>query len=194
MRLLAWDGIVAGLAAWECNSPLWRLVDREGPCLALLGNTVEDHEHGKVLLFGDADWTDYAIEAEMRVTKGRMPNPLTTWFGYALRAQDPYNYECFFLKPHTSGPAGVAYVAVAHGLQPVWTEGYARQQFGVATVPFDVWTHVRAEVQGRQARIFVEGKEAMQKTLTYYLQRGRPGLYVGTLTDVLFRNVNVDTI
>ena len=32
----------------------------------------------------------------------------------------------------------------------------------------------------------------MTKTLTYYLWKGRPALYVGTVTDALFRRIKVE--
>lgn len=181
------------LKTMTCNSPLWRLADLDGPCLAVLDNTILDHEGGKVILFGDARWTDLVVEAEMRCLKGRMPeNPLRAWFGFALRAQDVYNYELFWLMPQHSGKVGaVAYVPVAHGVVPWWTEAYTAQAHGKADVPMDRWVQVRAEVRGRTARLFVAGELALEKTLTYYLDRGRVGLYVGTCTDAAFRNIRV---
>ena len=183
------------LARCESNSPLWQLSQDDGqPCIALLDNTDEDHDRGKTLLFGDPDWTDYALELETKVVKGRMPNPLTAWWGFGLRAQDPYNLECFFFRPPASGTAGLAYVPIAHGLQPVWTEAYRTQQFGPAVVPFGEWIHVRAEVRAREAKIWVGGQHVMTRTLTYYIRKGRPALYVGTLTDALFRHIKVESL
>jgi hypothetical protein len=194
MRLLVWDELLAGFAATESNSPLWQLADRDGPCIALFGNTVEDHERGKLLLFGDPTWSDYALDAEIRIVRGHLANPRQTYPGIVVRARDPYNAECFFFRPHAAGRVGAAYVPVAHGLQPVWTDAYHEQTFCDCVVPFDDWFHVRVEVRGREARLLVDGAEAMRRTLTYYLWSGRPGLYVGTGTDALFRNVNVDAL
>lgn len=149
-----------------------------------------------MVLFGSPDWTDYTLQADMRVIRARRPdNPLRAWFGPVLRAQDPHNYEMFWLMPQHSGKVGaVAYVPVAHGVVPWWTEAYSSQKHGKATVPFDEWVHVRAEVRGREAALWVNGEEALRKTLTYYLHRGRAGLYVGTTTDALFRNIIVDAL
>ena len=183
------------LAVSEANSPLWRLAEADGePCVALLDNTSEDHDRGKTLVFGDSEWTDYSLQLETKVVKGRMPNPLVAWWGFGLRAQDPYNMECFFFRPPASGTAGLAYVPIAHGLQPVWTEAYRTQQFGPAVVPFGEWIQVRAEVRGREAQVWVGGQHVMTKTLTYYLWKGRPALYVGTLTDALFRRIKVESL
>lgn len=112
-----WNPTLDGLGPFTFNSPLWRLTDLEGPCLALLNNTVIDEEGGKVALFGEAGWTDISVEVEVRFLKGRMPdNPLRGWFGLALRAQDINNYELFWLMPQHSGEIGaVAYVPVAMG-------------------------------------------------------------------------------
>lgn len=184
------------LKTMSCNSPLWRLTDIDGPCLAVLNNTVMDEDGGKVLLFGDPDWTDVAVEAEMRFLKGRMPdNPLRAWFGFALRAQNVDNFELFWLMPQHSGKVGaVAYVPVAHGVIPWWTEAYGAQAHGKADVPNDRWISVRAEVKGREARIYVDGGLALEKTLSYYLHRGRVGLYVGTCTDAAFRRLRVRSL
>jgi hypothetical protein len=186
---------VPDLARCESNSPLWRLMEDDGePCIGLVGNTFEDHERGKTLVFGDPEWSDYALELETKVVTARMPNPLTAWWGLGLRALDPYNMECFFFRPPASGSAGLAYVPIAHGLQPVWTESYRTQQFGPAVVPFGEWMQVRAEVRGREAQVWVGGQLVMSKTLTYYLWKGRPALYVGTVTDALFRRIRVEAI
>jgi hypothetical protein len=211
MRLLGWNDILDGFARWESNTPLWQIVDgpvdatdegaagtadaqQDRRCIALLGNTAEDHEHGKALLFGDPDWSDYALNAEVRVVRGYLSNPRQTYPGIALRARDVYNYEHFFFRPHNTTGHGAAYVPVAHGLQPVWTEAYHAQEFGRCAIPFDTWFRVRAEVRGREAVLYVDGREAMRRTLTYYLWRGRPGLHVGTCTDALYRNVTVEAL
>ena len=191
----ATEGGLPSLAVSESNSPLWRVMEDAGePCIGLVDNTYEDHDRGKTLVFGDPEWTDYALQLETKVIKGRMPNPLTAWWGFGLRAQDPYNMECFFFRPPASGTAGLAYVPIAHGLQPVWTEAYRTQEFGPAVVPFGEWMQVRAEVRGREAQVWVEGQHVMTKTLTYYLWKGRPALYVGTVTDALFRRISVEPL
>jgi hypothetical protein len=193
-QLLTWQGVLDGFAGWERSSPIWRVVDDGGPCVAAVGNTVEDHEHGQVLLLGDPKWTDYALDAEIRVSRGYLPNPRQTYPGVVVRARDVDNAECFFFRPHAEGLVGAAYVPIAHGLQPVWTQAYHDQPFGRCTVPFGEWFRVRAEVRGREARLLVNGDEAMTRTLTYYLWDGRPGLYVGTCTDALFRDVSVTAL
>lgn len=76
-------------------------------------------------------------------------------------------YERYFLKPHTSGSAGVAYVPVAKGIQSVWTEGYQRQRSDVTVALLNPWIHMRSEVGGRKARIIVDGAEATRKPLNY---------------------------
>ncbi|MDA8216001.1 MAG: hypothetical protein M0Z94_00105 [Dehalococcoidales bacterium] len=188
-----WDPVSDGLAPFICNSPLWRLADIEGPCLALLDNTALDEDGGKVALVGVADWTDVSIEAQMRFLKGRGPDdPRRGWFGFALRAMDVHNYELFWLMPQHTGEVGaVAYVPVAHGIVPWWTEGYSKQTFGRAVIPANEWFSVRAEVVGRTARLTVNGEPALERTLSYYLNRGKVGFYVGTLTDTAFRRVRV---
>ncbi len=208
MLLLNWKDVLDGFPRWESNTPLWQIVDapddpgaggatgagQDNRCIALLGNTEEDHEHGKVLLFGEPDWSDYALNAEIRVVRGHLPNPRQTYPGIALRARDVYNFENFFFRPHNTTGHGAALIPIAHGLQPVWTQSYHTQEFGRCTVSFDAWFSVRAEVRGREAVLYVDGREAMRRTLTYYVWSGRPGLDVGTCTDALYRNVTVEAL
>lgn len=195
--LFAWDPVRDGHQPFTFSTSLWRLLHLDGPCLAVTGNDdIRDQTWGHVALFGDPAWTDVAVEAEMRFLKGRMPeNPLRGWFGFALRAQDVHNYELFWLMPQHSGKIGaVAYVPVAHGVVPWWTEAYRCQAHGRAEVPADAWIRVRAEVRGRVARLYVGGALALEKELTYYLSAGRAGLYVGTGTDAAFRGVRVEAL
>jgi hypothetical protein len=99
------EGGLPSLAVSEANSPLWRVVQHEAEaCIGLLDNTSDDHERGTTLVFGDPEWTDYSLKLETKVIKGRMPNPLVAWWGFGLRAQDPYNMECFFFQPASCAP------------------------------------------------------------------------------------------
>jgi len=180
-----------GLAAVEVNSAQWRLHAIDGQaCLAVVGNTREEHIHGKAALlhppFGDG-----ALEAELRFLESRNEAPDQGWFGVILRARDTENYEMFWFMPHRGPTGSVAYVPVAHGMVPWWTEAYATQRKGDFHVPKDRWFGVRAEVAGKLARIYADGGLVLEKTLTYYLGPGRAGFYVGTLTDAAFRNARV---
>jgi len=77
----------------------------------------------------------------------------------------------------------VAYVPVAHGIVPWWSEGYETQEKGTVPIPRDNWFKARADVQKGRFSIYVNDQFVFEKRLTYYLESGRPGFFVGTATD-----------
>lgn len=176
------------LSRVQTNSELWRLHHLDGePCLAIVGNTVDDQVGGKVALFFEP-MKNCVLEAEFRFLGHHMEGAKAGWFGVVLRAQDGSNYELFWFMPEAEEKT-VAYVPVAHGVVPWWTEAYALQTKGQVPIPSDRWFRVRAEVTEDKASIYVEGQLALEKRLTYYLSTGRAGVYVGTLTDAAFRHI-----
>ena len=88
----------------------------------------------------------------------------------------------------------VAYVPVAHGIVPWWTEAYSKQEKGDVFIPQDDWFSARVEVIGDEFAIFVNDHFVFEKKLAYYLKYGRPGLFVGTATDVAFRRIRIEDI
>ena len=80
---------------------------------------------------------------------------------------------------------------VAHGIVPWWSEGYETQEKGTVPIPRDNWFKARADVQKGRFSIYVNDQFVFEKRLTYYLESGRPGFFVGTATDAKFRRVQV---
>lgn len=176
----------------ETNSALWRAGEREGePVLQVVGNTAEDHVGGKVALLGRPR-RNYTMRVEMRFLGHHLEQP-AGWFGFVMRAQDTLNYEIVWFMPMAEKNTA-AYVPVAHGVVPWWTEAYATQQKGAPPIPTDAWFGARVDVVGDAFTLFVGGEEVFRKKLTYYLEEGRPGLYVGTATDAAFRRVVIEDL
>lgn len=121
----------------ELNSPLWQISELEGEqVLQVTGNmsTTEktgmaaylDEDHvGRVALIGDIKG-NYRMQAEMRFL--RYYRDRGGWFGFAIRAKDSQNYELVWFMPNAEPGRTAAYVAVAHGIVPWWTEAYANQK------------------------------------------------------------------
>jgi hypothetical protein len=122
----------------ETNSPLWQICDIDNePVLQVIGNTPtteksgtaayldEDHV-GKVALIGEAR-NNYRMQAEMRFLQFHRAPQKGGWFGFAIRARDALNYEIVWFMPNAETGNSVAYVPVAHGIVPWWTEAYANQ-------------------------------------------------------------------
>ncbi|UCB43386.1 MAG: hypothetical protein JSV77_01695 [Dehalococcoidales bacterium] len=191
--------------ALETNSPLWQISDLEnGPVLQVLGNTPttkktgteayldEDHV-GKVALIGETRH-NYRMQAEMRFLKYHRSPQNGGWFGFAIRAQDVLNYEIVWFMPNAETGNTVAYVPVAHGVVPWWTEAYASQKKGDPHIPINSWFQACVDVVDDEFTVYVENQPVFTKKITYYLKEGCPGFFVGTATDAAFRRIVIEDL
>jgi hypothetical protein len=181
-------------ATLETNSPLWQIGEPDGePILQIIGNEQEDDIGGKVALVGDFK-RNYTMRAEMRFLGHHLPQERAGWFGFVMRAQDVQNYELVWFMPNAEGGNTAAYLAVARGVVPWWTEAYATQQKGGPRIPPKAWFRARVDVVDDEFTLYLEDQPVFTKKLTYYLKEGRPGFYVGTATDAAFRRVVIEDL
>ena len=189
----------------ETNSPLWQISDLENePVLQVTGNMattdqtgtaaylVEEHL-GKVALIGEVKH-NYRMRSEMRFLGHHHPRASAGWFGFAIRAQDFLDYEIVWFMPNAETGSTVAYVPVAHGIVPWWTEAYTNQKKGNPHIPTDSWFRTCVDVSGDEFAVYVDTQFVFTKKITYYLSRGRPGLFVGTATDAAFRRIVIEDL
>lgn len=187
----------------EMNSPLWEVSQMDGEPVIQLTNNVpttvkigtaayydEDHA-GKVALIGESR-RNYRMQTEMRFLKSYREN--AGWFGFAIRAQDNLNYEIVWFMPKAEAGVSAAYVPVAHGIVPWWTEAYAKQEKGNPHIPVDEWFKASVDVIGDEFTVYVEDKPVFTKKITYYFGEGRPGFFVGTVTDAAFRRIRIEDL
>ena len=190
----------------EKNSDLFKIENtKDGQILTLKNNQfnqnldpitgkITDYVHGKVILFGDVKH-DYSMIVDMKFIETHIDLQGAGWFGFAIRAQDVNNYEIVWFMPGGAEKNNtVAHVPVAHGLVPWWSEAYATQKKGDVLIPKNDWFTARVDVKGDEFFIYVNDQFIFRKKLTYYLKYGRPGLYVGTATDVAFRRIKIKEI
>ncbi len=154
------------------------------------GKPVDDVK-GKVILLGPVQ-NDYSMEADMKFLGHHLEMEAAGWFGFVIRAQDCDNYEVIWFMPGAEGESSVAYVPVAHGIVPWWTEAYSTQKKGNIPVPKNKWFRSRIDVTGDELSVYVGDNFIFKKKLTYYLKEGRPGFFVGTATDVVFRRIKIE--
>lgn len=187
-------GLRLKLDEWnlEASSNLWS-VDESGdePVLQVTGHVEVEHIRDSQVALIDFAASDYSIEAEMSFIRNHLSDPDAGWFGFALRAQDFMNYEVVWFIPGAPRGFTVAYVPVAHGIVPWYTEAYETQKKGTVPLPRNDWFKARAHVKGDSFSIYVNDEFVFEKKLTYYLETGRPGFFVGTATDAKFRRVSV---
>ena len=128
------------------DSARWELVDAE----------ITEHA-GRQSLMGaaileDVEFENGVVEVDVWVTGGR------SYPGILFRLQSEENYERFYIRPHRAGlyPDALQYTPVVNriaGWQLYHGEGYTAG----AALPADEWIHLRLEVSGRQASVFVNG-------------------------------------
>ncbi len=117
----------------------------------------------------DAVFEDGVIEVDLAVTGAR------SYPGVLFRMETPRDFERVYLRPHRAGPSGypdaVQYLPGFNGVDgwqlyngPGFTAG--------ATIPAGQWVHLRIEVRGTQARVFL-GDSAEPVLKIHELKRGR---------------------
>jgi len=100
----------------------------------------------------DVTFTNGVIEVDVAMRGATRSYP-----GVLFRVQSDTELERVYLRPHRAPlyADAVQYVAAFHGVDS-WQlyngPGYSAQ----ATIPTDRWVHLRIEVQGSQARVFID--------------------------------------
>jgi hypothetical protein len=115
----------------------------------------------------DAEFKDGVIEVDVAVTGAR------SYPGVLFRMQTGQDYERVYIRPHRPGtlyPDTLQYVPAWHGIDG-W-QLYSGDGFNAgATIPTGEWFHLRLEVRGTQARLFI-GNDAEPALRIHRLQRG----------------------
>lgn len=177
----------------ETNSELWQVKEFQGEqVIQIVNNTDQDGIRGKAALIGGVR-RNYSMEAELKFLGHHFKFEEAGWFGLVIRAQDTENYELVWFMPNSKSETA-AYLAVAHGVVPWWTEAYETQKKVRPYIPDDTWFRVRVDVIDDEMTLYVEDKPVFTKKLTFYLSKGRPGLYVGTATDAVFRRIVISDL
>ena len=135
---------------------------------------------GRTCLMGTAhlegvEFQNGVIEVDIAVDGRR------TYVGVDFRIQSQRDYEQFYLRPHRASlyPDALQYTPVFNGIS-CWQlyngEGYTAG----ADLPENVWIHVRLEVKGDQARVFLGDDEKpalVISRLMHGVSSGTVGLY-----------------
>jgi hypothetical protein len=151
-----------------------------------------DARGSKVLLF-NKEYQDFAFSVDMKLLQCHLPGFQNGgWLGLALRAQDLENYELVWFTPDAAQDfLTAAYIPVAHGICPWWTEAYEQQKKAKAQISIRDWFRVSAIVHGRTMQVYINEQFMFEKKLSYYLVSGKAGMFVGTATDAAFRNPSI---
>jgi sugar lactone lactonase YvrE len=102
----------------------------------------------------DVEFENGVIEVDVAVTGAR------SYPGLIFRMQSPLNYERFYIRPHRAPyyPDALQYTHVVNGVaswQLCQGEGFT----ALAEIPENKWIHLKMEISGNQARIYLEDME-----------------------------------
>jgi hypothetical protein len=83
--------------------------------------------------------------------------PATTFLGIAFRAASPRFSEVILLRPRQSGTyEAVQYAPAFNNVAAAWQIYHGSGSNAVASIPRERWVHVRIELDGPTARVFVD--------------------------------------
>jgi len=125
-----------------------------------MDNAVVVEHLGRSSLAGNAlmknvEFTDGVIEVDIAVSGAR------SYPGIVFRVQPGQsNYERFYVRPHRAGlyPDALQYVPAVNGVAG-WQLYHGEGFTAGAILPRDEWIHLRMEIRGSQARVFLNGAD-----------------------------------
>ena len=87
-------------------------------------------------------------------------NKVRGYPGIIFRMQSPEDYERFYIRPHRASlyPDALQYMPVFNGVD-CWQLYNGNGYTANADIPAQQWVHVKMEISGTQARIFLDGAE-----------------------------------
>jgi hypothetical protein len=135
----------------------------------------------------DVDFTDGTIEFDIAL----LGNP--SFAGIRFRVNETDDGELIYLRPQRSRqPDSIQYAPFFQGVE-CWQLYNGDGFTGVAEFPMNRWMHVRLDVQGSTARLFLDNSEKpslVVAELKSGVTHGRAGLW-GRLGGAMFSNVKV---
>ncbi len=98
----------------------------------------------------DVEFENGIIEVDIAVDGNR------SYPGILFRRTDARNYEHVYIRPHREDlyPDAVQYAPTSNGISS-WQLYYGEGFTGGTSIPADTWLHLRIEVSGTQARVFL---------------------------------------
>jgi len=188
MRLQTAVVVILTLACFASSSPIQEAQGEVIPFTSerwdLANAKVIDHL-GRQALMGTAFLKDVAFEDGVVECDFFMKAGVRSYPGLLFRVQTPEEYERVYLRPHRSPlyDDAVQYLPAFHGVDS-WQLYNGPGLTTRAIIPTERWVHVKLEVLGTQARLFLDN--APQPVLTIGdLKRGRTkgGLGLTTMAD-----------
>ncbi len=134
------------------SSDAWTIDGREHRVEMFDGMETLFLENGGAFL-EEVAFLNGVIEFDLQVT------PERGFSGGRWRIQDAGNYEDFYIRPHQSGkPDANQYQPVINGSSG-WQIYFGPEYSAPVVYPYETWIHVRIEVLGDRAQVFIDSEE-----------------------------------
>jgi hypothetical protein len=178
--------VLAAGQAIPFTAARWTLLDPEARPMPYLGQPSLFIDNGLALL-RDASFGDGTIEFDIAM------HGHTSFAGVVFRAASADDYELVYLRPRLSRqPDALQYTPVFNGFF-AWQLYSGKGYTAAAELPLNRWVHVKLVASGYTARLFVDGAQEPQLTVTSLKRpwaRGMVGLW-GQFGGANFANVVV---
>lgn len=181
-KVFATVALVSLVGAWSNVFPQSNSVDFDSDKWIMVNAKKVDHLGRKALMgtayLKDVEFGNGVIELDMAVARR------TSYPGVVFRMRGSLEHERFYIRPHRAGlyADAIQYVASFNGVDS-WQLYNGPGKTAALEVPYDAWFHVKLEVKGSQARIFVNNSEQPSLVITE-LQHGTSKGTIGLMGPV----------
>jgi hypothetical protein len=187
--LLSMPALSAGQQPAFPDFTKWEILDAGGRAMPYLNRPSLYLERG-IALMPDVQLADGTIEFDVAI------HGHNGFAGVLFRGESQHDYELIYLRSHRSRQWDALQYTPMFSGQEAW-QLYAGQGYnGVAELPANRWVHVRVEVAGYEARVFIDNAATPQLVVTDLKRawaRGRVGLW-GRSGAANFSNVTVTPV
>ena len=169
----------------------YQIVEYEGENALLIEQSANVFKTGAMAYLKDYEFSDGIIEFDMFTETRTL---IFIGFPFRLTTHNEENrYELFFFLPFVINTIGtVQYMPVNNGT--IYLQHYSDDIYKEAgDVPANQWNHVRAEIEGPRAVVYVNDEEIMRvNNLGRGLSKGSIGVWAGdTSPKCYFANFSV---
>lgn len=118
------------------------------------------------------------------------PSP-KAYLGIAFRIGSLTNFECIYVQPHTSGKRDAVQYDPIFNMSATWQLYNGEAYQAVADIPTKRWFHLKIEVSGDFAKVYLENNPVATLTvkLKHDLTSGNVGVY--SYHPAIFKNLKI---
>ena len=149
-----------------------------------------NYKFGTVAYPKGLNFTDGEIELDMASSNGN------EYLGLAFRIQDGHHYQTLYFRPASTGTINAIQYMPEKKEDFNWWDYEAEKYQPKATLPAIGWFHVKAIVNGRELKVYVNHETTpsmVYKDLDRDLKQGSVGYWFGNSASCAYKNLTVKT-